>query len=385
MLLCCFFFMWPCIAVPCGPVALCPHPLPFGIVPTSILTIGSFDGVHLGHQALIQQAVALRTRLLADSASSSTAAAAAPCQIVALVFDPSPRAILRPGAEPPILSTFSQREQWLRQAGADRVERLTPDAALLAKQPEEFIADLCARFNPIGFVEGADFAFGKNRRGDLTLLAELGRTGAAGTRFTVEAVAPVESHGLDQLIVTVSSTRIRSLVQAGRMADAEQLLGRPFEITGTVRQGDRRGRTIGFPTANVEPDVPIGQLCLPASGVYAGCAHIPGRSEPIPFACNIGDRPTVGGNRITIEPHLINAPRTPGEPNITGLPEYGWPIRLQFLAWLRDQVKFANLDALKDQLASDCHRALQAVQVASHLAAPLPVQQTARPSLQIAN
>ena len=318
------------------------------IVPVpSILTIGSFDGVHLGHQELLAQARRIKTALATSSPLAPTP------RLVALVFDPSPRATLRSGSEPPRLTTFIQRAALLTQYGVDEVIQLVPSLELLSKEPEHFIADLCAQFNPAAFVEGSDFRFGKSRRGDLALL----RTIAGLHNFTIHAVEPIETAVLDQQIVTVSSTRIRSMLAAGRVADAAILLGRPYELSGTVVKGNQRGRTIGFPTANVQPEAP--DQCLPADGVYAAEINLPdGRT--FPAAVNIGTRPTVGGLNRTIEPHIIDAPRhVSAGPEIDGLPEYGWPITIRFHAFLREQVKFASLESLREQLLRDVQRARQ--------------------------
>ena len=316
------------------------------IVPVpSILTIGSFDGVHLGHQELLAQARRIKT-----AAAASSPQALIP-RIVALVFDPSPRAVLRPGSEPPRLTTFTRRAALLVQYGADEVIQLVPSLELLSEEPEHFFSNRCEQFRPIALVEGSDFRFGNSRRGDLALLRSL----AALHNFTLHAVEPIETAALDQQIVTVSSTRIRSMLAAGRVADAAILLGRPYELSGTVVKGNQRGRTIGFPTANVQPEAP--DQCLPADGVYAAEVDLPdGRS--FPAALNIGTRPTVGGVNRTIEPHIIDAPRhVPGGPEIDGLPEYGWPITMRFQAFLREQVKFSSLGALREQLLRDVERA----------------------------
>ncbi len=309
--------------------------------------IGSFDGVHLGHQELLAQARSIK------SASSASGHQIPSPRIVALVFDPSPRAVLRPGSQPPRLTTFTQRAAFLSEYGADEVIKLVPTTELLGEEPEHFIANLCARFQPAAFVEGTDFRFGKSRRGDLPLLRSL----ATAHKFTVHEVGSIETAGLDQQIVTVSSTRIRSLLAVGRVADAAILLGRPYELSGTVVKGNQRGRTIGFPTANIQPEA--ADQCLPADGVYAAEVDLP-NGRRFPAALNIGTRPTVGGTHRTIEPHIIDAPRDPsGGPEIEGLPEYGWPVTVRFHAFLREQVKFSGLESLREQLLRDVQRARQ--------------------------
>ena len=305
---------------------------------SSILVVGSFDGVHLGHQALVAEAVRLRDKLGAK-------------RVVALAFDPSPRMVLRPGSEPARLTTFDRRAGYLKACGADEVVKLVPTPELLGMEPEAFITELHERYTAAGMIEGEDFRFGKGRRGDLTMLRALG----VAKGIAVLTVPPVETAGLDQQIVTVSSTRIRALLGAGRVGDAAVLLGRRYELGGTVVRGQQRGRTIGFPTANVEPEA--ADQCLPADGVYAAEAVL-ADGRVFPAALNIGTRPTVGGTSRTIEPHLIGAPREAGGgPAIQGLPEYGWTVTLRFAAFLREQVRFAGLDALKEQLGRDVKRA----------------------------
>jgi len=310
--------------------------------PTSILSIGSFDGVHYGHQSLISAA-----RSLAATIASNSPGAAVP-QVIALAFDPHPRTVLAPtvpGSEsvaPARLSTFSQRERWLKQDGADAVELLTPTTELLGLEPEDFIAQLVERFNPVGIVEGPDFAFGKRRRGNLELLAALGQRHG----FAVHVQPPAEVAMSDGTMTTASSTMCRWLITHGGIRDAAALLGRPYQITGTVVRGDRRGRTIGFPTANLDSP-----HLMPADGVYAAVATLPdGRRYGA--AVNVGPRPTFPGAPRTVEPHLIGVTPGPGS-TIDGLSEYGWMLTLDFIALLRKQVKFESLDALKARLAAD--------------------------------
>jgi len=332
----------------------------------SILLLGSFDGVHLGHQSLLHHACELaRTHDEALGAS-------APTRVIALAFDPSPRAILRPGTQPLRLTSFPHRVELLMRHGAHEVVQIYPHPDLLHQEPEAFIAELCARYNPVAFVEGEDFRFGHSRRGDIHMLRTLG----AAHGFTVQTVPPVEAAGLDQQIVEVSSTRIRALLAAGRAADANILLGRPYQLRGAVTQGNRLGRTIDFPTANLTPEhgeqgengqhesaTPLQAVCLPADGVYACIATLPDGTR-LPAAANIGTRPTVGGVNRTIEAHLIGARRQPGQANLSGLPEYGWRLKLDFVAFVREQVKFAGLDALRGQLTRDVAHTLCALAAA---------------------
>lgn len=306
--------------------------------PTAI-TIGNFDGVHVGHAALVRAA-----RRLAGPAG----------RVLALAFHPHPISRLRPGHAPALLSTFEQREAWLREAGADVVEQLDPTPELLSLDPESFVRskiDRCrlAR-NHSWFVEGTDFHFGKGRAGTIATLQSLGP--ALG--FGVEVVPPVEAALSDHLIVRASSSLVRWLVSQGRVRDASIVLGRPYEIRGLVTRGDQRGRTIGFPTANIA----TGHL-LPADGVYAGLATLHDGAT-LPAAVNIGTRPTFSGADRRLEAHLMLPAGGAWAPP-TSHPDYDWPISLRLVSWVRDQVRFDSAARLTDQLARDCDRARAAL------------------------
>lgn len=293
-------------------------------------TIGNFDGCHLGHVALVRQA-----RAVADAGSGAAG------QVVAFSFDPHPAHVLRPGAEPARLSCFERRAAWLREAGADEVVRLNPSDGTLALAPREFVKRLLERLPIRAIVEGPDFHFGHRRAGNVRVLAELG----AELGFSVHVVAPVEVALTDGAVVTASSTLARWLISHGRVADAARVLGRPYELRGEVVPGDQRGRTIGFPTANLKV---VGGELLPADGVYAAEAVLPnGRIRAAML--NIGVRPTVGGLDRRIEPHILAAT---GEVP----PDYGWSLTLRLHAWVRDQVRFPGLPALVDQLHRDRER-----------------------------
>jgi riboflavin kinase / FMN adenylyltransferase len=321
-------------------------------MPGAVLTIGNFDGVHRGHRALLG-----RARELADQRRAP---------VVALAFDPHPAATLRPGTEPPRLTTFAQRERLLKAAGADEVVQLRPTPDLLGMTPEQFVDQVLSRYSPLAIVEGPDFRFGHNRAGDLTTLATLGR--ARG--FDVHALDPVEVTLSDHTVATASSTLARWLIAHGRVTDAALLLARPYQLEGEVIPGDRRGRTLGFPTANLRTE------CLaPADGIYAGIGTLPDGRE-LPGAISVGTKPTFGEHRQTVEAFLLSEPGRPrpgsssearspgrGRPGspwspLPGLPEYGWPLRLSFTAWLRDQLRFDSVPDLTAQIERDCARVL---------------------------
>lgn len=305
----------------------------------TVVSIGNFDGVHQGHTTLIE-----RAREIAGDTG----------RVVALAFDPHPRGVLRPGSEPERLTTFAQRAQRLRDAGADDVRCLEPDRSLLGMSPAEFLGHIRDGFAPHALVEGADFRFGKERSGHVEELRTIG--GSMG--FDVEIVEPVEVVLADDSIVTASSSIARWLLANGRVRDAAAVLGRPHEMTGVVVEGDRRGRGLGFPTANVRCE-----QTPPGPGVYACGALLPDGSAH-PAAVHVGERPTFGGE-ARVEAHVLGLPtshRPGGGPGnawapIEGLPEYGWRVALRFVSRLRDPIAFGTLDRLRAQLERDCAHA----------------------------
>lgn len=301
----------------------------------TVLSIGTFDGVHAGHAALIR-----RAREIAGCSAPSGG------RVVAMAFDPHPASVLRPGHAPGRLTTFEERSRLLRAAGADEVVRLEPSPEFLALTPEQFIERVVRDHHPIAFVEGPDFHFGKGRAGSVRTLAEIAQKRGA----TVEVVPPVEATLVDQSVVIASSTMTRWLVERGRVADAARILARPYDLTGTVVQGDQRGRQIGFPTANLDT-----HLLLPADAVYAGLATIPG-GRTFPAAIHVGPRATFDDVRRTVEAYIMDW----DGPVAEGAAEYGWPLRLSLLAWLRDQARFESVGALVEQIERDVRRAREA-------------------------
>lgn len=317
----------------------------------SVITIGSFDGVHAGHVELLR-----RARAIADEPATGGKGAV---RVAALAFDPHPRAALRPGAPGPArLTTFERRAALLRAAGADEVVRLTPDEATLGLSPEAFVGRLVRDHAPIAFVEGGDFRFGRDRAGDVGRLAELGRAGG----FRVEVVPPVEVTLSDGTVARASSTLARRFIALGRARDASAILGRPHAVDGVVEGGQRRGRTLGFPTINVRP------ACLaPGDGVYAGFAELPG-GRRFSAAISIGDKPTFGGDGRVVEAHLLGGDPSEIVEALRPLGPEGWPVTLHVIAWVRDQVRFASAEALASQIARDCARVRAITAPAAHAA-----------------
>jgi riboflavin kinase/FMN adenylyltransferase len=289
------------------------------------ITIGNFDGVHRGHAALVQAA---------------RRAVGASGRVVVLAFDPHPSTILRTTHQVARLSSYAQRKPWLSDAGADEVIRLEPSVELLGKSPEEFIAWLAAQHRPDVLVEGSDFRFGRSRSGSIGTLRDL----ADRHRFELLIIDDVDVVLTDRSIVRASSTLARWLIGHGRVSDAAELFGRPYEMIGTVVRGDQRGRALGFPTANLER---TDQL-LPADGIYAGEAQLPdGRRVRTPIS--VGTKPTFGEHRRACESHLIGVDLP--------LDHYGWTIAIRFERWIREQMVFSSPAALADQIARDVQRA----------------------------
>ncbi|HUB06478.1 MAG TPA: riboflavin biosynthesis protein RibF [Myxococcales bacterium] len=277
------------------------------------LAIGNFDGVHLGHQALFR-------------AARQHAALAA-----ALTFEPHPGAVLNPSMAPRRLTTPEQKLQLLAAGGLDAVVVQPFDAAFAAIPAREFVDRLLlGELGVAAVVVSDDFSFGRKREGRVAQLDEW--LSAGGARLVL--VPKVEVDGLP-----VSSTRIRELVLEGRVDAAARLLGRPFDVEGTVVTGMGRGRGLGFPTANIAP---LGEM-LPANGVYAVRAYFPGGS--LAGAANLGRKPTFGeGGAQTLEVHLIGY----AGPSLVGA-----PMRVAFVARLRDEMRFPSLAALTEQIGKD--------------------------------
>lgn len=295
----------------------------------NVISIGNFDGVHLGHRALLDRARAL------DGAS----------RVVVVCFEPLPAAILRPDSAPPRLTDSDRRRELLLAAGADEVRELTPDSALLGMEAEGFIDRLCSEMRIDAIVEGRDFRFARARSAGVEELAALG----ARHGFGVELVDDVLVHLEDRSEVPVRSTLVRWLLEHGRVVDAREALGRPYRLSGVVVSGDKRGRTLGFPTANLAP----GEQLLPADGVYAGLAHLPDGSRRA-AGVSIGSKPTFGKSQRVAEAHLID--------HDGPLDEYGWTLEIDLLRWIRGQLRFEEVDQLVACMARDCEQAKRSIE-----------------------
>lgn len=281
----------------------------------SVLTPGNFDGVHLGHRALVRAA-----REGADRRG---------CRAVAMFFDPHPMAFFRPDVRMPQLTSVERRRELLLRSGADAVDVRTFDEAFASLSPAEFVRDVLVTPHAVReVVVGADFRFGQGRAGDVETLRALG----VEHGFDVTIVEPIDCDG-----AVVSSTRVRALVAEGRVTEAARLLGRFHDVDGVVVAGDRRGRTIGFPTANLSV-----QSALPADGVYAVACRVHGETNVLHGVANLGLRPTFDAGR-SVEVHLLDFD---GD-------LYDRTLRVAFVARLRGERRFAGIDALVAQLRLD--------------------------------
>jgi len=287
------------------------------------LAIGVFDGVHIGHRALVRVA-----------AERAKAEGGTP---MAATFDPLPIELLAPGAPPSALSDIDERCALLEAAGAKAVVvfQFTRDFAALT--PEEFARRLGAAGEVRRVCVGEDFQFGRDRSGNVRLLRELGERSG----FAVEVAAPVMADGR-----IVSSTRVRNALLAGEVEEAARLLGRPYAVTGVVEQGDRRGRALGFPTVNL--GVPANRL-LPRDGIYAVWAEVNGTR--VAAAASLGVRPTFGAGERRLEAHLLD---WSGD-------LYGDRVKAEFVKRLRDELRFASADELARQIEKDVQETREAL------------------------
>jgi riboflavin kinase / FMN adenylyltransferase len=293
----------------------------------AVLALGNFDGLHLGHAALIGEA--------RDCAHARGAPAGV------LTFEPHPRSVFTPGGEPFRLTPLRVKEREIARLGVDLLFVQHFDAAFAKKSAQSFVEDvLLGAVGVTHIVVGHDCTFGNGRRGTPEMLREAG----ARQGFGVTVIEPVR--GADAAVY--SSTHIRELLREGRPRDAAAQLGRFWEIEGRVAVGDRRGRTIGFPTVNLS----LGEYLRPAFGVYAVRVSGDGADDPfdgrtIDGVANIGMRPTVGTPEPRLEAHLFDIDQD----------LYGRHVRVSLIDFIRPEKKFAGLDALKAQIAEDAARA----------------------------
>lgn len=283
----------------------------------SVVTVGTFDGIHRGHRAVLEE-IAQR-------------AAAAGRRSVLVTFDPHPLTVVRPEAAPALLTTWPERREVLAATSLDYALVVRFDEAVRAMPPERFVTEvLLARCGMRELVIGYDHAFGRGRSGDVATLRELG----ARHGFAVDVVDEVDVGG-----EPVSSTRVRRAVATGDLALAAELLGRRYSVSGTVVRGEGRGRQLGVPTINLEA-VPARKL-LPPDGVYAVRVEWPGGRAG--GMLNQGGRPTFGDSARSLEAHLFGVDAD----------LYGAPVRIEWVAHLREIQRFDSPARLREQLARD--------------------------------
>lgn len=282
-----------------------------------VLTIGNFDGVHRGHQALLKH--------LKQEASQRG------LPTVVMTFEPQPLEFFLPEKAPARLTRLRDKIKYLAECGIDYLLCVKFDKQFAAQTPEEFVSSLLVNKLGVKFLAiGDDFRFGKNREGDFHSLQQ------AGARYGFE-VANTESYCDKGL--RISSTAVREALLNDDLVLAESLLGHPYSVCGRVVHGNELGRTIGFPTANI----PMKRLVAPVKGVYAVDVYLSDNQSPLPGVANIGSRPTVQGKGVQLEVHLIDV----------NMDLYGRRIDVVLRKKLRNEQRFASLDALKQQIADD--------------------------------
>ena len=324
--------------------------VPAGFGP-SVVTIGNFDGVHRGHQAVL-------TQLVADARRDGARA-------VAITFDPHPLAVLHPTKAPAVLVGLDERLDLLAATGLDAVLVMPFTRELAAWEPERFVGEvLVGALGAAVVVVGQDTRFGRRNRGDVTTLRALGAT--AG--FRVEVVEDLG--GVDRTHPSGrrwSSTWARELVTTGDVATAAEVLGRPSRVVGTVVVGDRRGRQLGYPTANLGPDL---TGLVPADGVYAGWLVRLGVAEDVPghrlpAAVSVGTNPTFGGTERRVEACVLDR---------DDLDLYGEHVAVEFVRLLRPTLRFDSVERLVEQMAVDVEECRTVLEVAAPARVSWPVR-----------
>lgn len=301
----------------------------------AVLSVGNFDGMHLGHQRILRTAHAL-------SRVSSAG-------VVAMTFEPHPIAILRPSEAPPRLTPWEEKVHQLERLGVDAVIRLDTDWPLLSLSAEDFVRQiLVKRIHPSYLVEGPNFGFGRGRAGNVQTLQSLASKGG----FQVRVVEPYRLAMPEGTHIVVSSTVVRTALASGDVGRAARCLGRAYVLVGRVVHGAGAGKKLGFPTINLE----AGDQLVPAEGVYAGWAEVAGLRRPA--AISIGRRPTLTGgddSPIIIEAFVLDES---GD-------WYAETARLELVERLRDQVRFKSREALTEQIGQDVERVRAMAQVAT--------------------
>jgi len=295
------------------------------VTPKVFLTIGNFDGVHLGHQKLLRRLVELKKSTPED------------IRLVALSFEPHPIEVLRPGIEVERLTPPAMKEARIKEIGIDEVVLKTFDLNLAAMSPQEFFKKVVVdSLNAKHLVVGTNFKFGNSQSGDTATLQELGDSMAVQVEVLENEIINSEP---------VSSSRIRKALVLGDVTTAAALLGRPHRLFGTVVHGEKRGSTIGVPTANLRITSSCKKSAIPKTGVYVSRSHIGDAPRGLMSVTNVGFRPTVSDadSALSIETHVLK--------EVGDL--YGKTMSVEFLYRIRDEIRFSNLEQLKQQIQKD--------------------------------
>ena len=290
-------------------------------LPHPVVTMGNFDGIHRGHQEIF--------RILRQEAEASGGTS------LVITFFPHPLKVLHPDRAPRLITNLQDRVELMECCGIDRVVCLRFNEELAGWEAERFIQEILVR--KIGtkkMLVGEDFRFGKNREGDIAFLMEKGESFG----YTVQKINPVQVDGME-----VSSTRIRQSIQEGRMRESTLMLGRPYNISGTVVTGEKRGRSLGFPTANLATEAEL----LPPNGVYAVWVVL--GEDRRPGVASLGVKPTFSGKQFSIEAHIFDFDQD----------IYGKFLRMEFVEWIREEKSFPDAHALAEQIDRDAQQARQ--------------------------
>lgn len=292
----------------------------------NVIVIGNLDGVHIGHQVLLKAG-----RAVADARG---------VPLTVLTFDPHPRVYFRPDTPPFLLTPDGLKGDLLRAYGADQVVTIPFDTHLAEMMPQVFMDDvLRGQLKATHVVVGSDFHFGHNRAGNIATLIQ--------GNFIVTSVPLYTDHAG----IAFSSTRIRATIQDGHIGDANAMLGWEWEIRGVVAHGDKRGRTLGYPTLNID----LGATICPAHGIYAARVQVGGDETWYGSAVSLGTRPMFAVEKPLLEAHLFEFDRD----------VYGAPVRVHLVQKLRDEAKFGTLDDLVAQMKKDCDSARKLLELGS--------------------
>jgi riboflavin kinase/FMN adenylyltransferase len=296
-------------------------------LPHPVVTMGNFDGIHRGHQEIF--------RILRREAEENGGTA------LVITFFPHPLKVLHPERAPRLITCLEDRIELIKCCGVGHILCLPFTEAFASWDPERFVRDILIRkLGTKKVLVGEDFRFGKNREGNIDFLQEKGEPYG----YTVQKINPVQVDGME-----VSSTRIRQCVQDGQIKQSATMLGRPYSISGKVVPGERRGKTLGFPTANLATDAEL----LPPNGVYAVRVILEGDRRP--GVASLGVKPTFSGTQFTIEAHIFDF-----DEDI-----YGEPLRMEFVEWIREEKSFPDAGALVQQIHRDAREARRILQEGS--------------------